>query len=279
MVDVLTDARDVPITRACKLVGLPRSTYYYEPTEREPRPVDPEVRELVLDVCRERPSFGYRRVTAMVRRRLGEPVNHKKVYRIMRIENLTLEPCVQPRERVRKTPGEQITDAPDEVYQADLKYVWVEEIGWTYLHTIIDCCTSQWLAYVYDLHCGAREAIRLLDNTVMKRFPDTCRVPGTKLSTDNGPGFKARRFRDHAKQLGFEHERIGYRSPEENGVVESLHAGLDRDYFRHVVFDTTAEAREYIAWAFEDYNTIKPQERLDWMTPNEYYEERMLSAK
>lgn len=61
--------------------------------------------------------------------------------------------------------------------------------------------------------------------------------------------------------------------------MESLHAGLDRDYFRHVVFDTTAEPREYIAWAFEDYNTIKPQKRLDWMTPNEYYEERMLSAK
>jgi len=64
-----------------------------------------------------------------------------------------------------------------------------------------------------------------LDNTVMKRFPKTCRAPGTRLSTDNGPGFKARRFRDHAKQLGFEHERIGYRSPEENGVIESLHPG------------------------------------------------------
>jgi len=39
------------------------------------------------------------------------------------------------------------------------------------------------------------------------------------------------------------------------------------------------EAREHIAWAFEDYNEIKPQERLDWMTPKEYHEEMMPSAK
>jgi len=80
MVNMLNTTREIPIQRACKLVGIPRSTYYYEPKEREPWPVDPEVREAVLDVCRERPSFGYRRVTAMVRRDLGKPVNHKKVY-------------------------------------------------------------------------------------------------------------------------------------------------------------------------------------------------------
>jgi len=75
----------------------------------------------------------------------------------MRIEDLTLEPCVKPRERVRDKLGEQITDEPDRVYQADLKYIWVEETGWTYLHTIIDCCTSQWLAYVYKVLLGVSQ--------------------------------------------------------------------------------------------------------------------------
>lgn len=268
---MLIEHRELSITRACELAGLPRSTYYYQPTEQAPRPVDPEVREAVLGVCRERPSFGYRRVTAMVRRELGYPVNEKKVRRIMTLENLTLEPCVQPRQRVRKKPGKQITEAPDVAYQADLKYVWVEEEGWTYLHNLVDCCTAEWLGYVYDRGCGAREAIRLLDTVVMDRFPETCLAPGTVLTTDNGPGFKARRFRTHAQALGFEHDRIGYRSPEQNGVIESMHGGLERDYLLHVVFDTFDEAVEYLAWAYEDYNNIKPMQRLEWMTPREYY--------
>lgn len=71
--------RGIPARRACALVGLAQSSLYYEPILRMPRPVDPEVRRVVLETSEGRPSFGYRRMTAMVKGALGRPVNEKAV--------------------------------------------------------------------------------------------------------------------------------------------------------------------------------------------------------
>ena len=262
------------VQRACHLVGLPRSTYYYQPQPRKERPADPMLRDVVVKIAEERPSFGYRRTAAMVRRALKRPVNDKAVRRIMKKEHLTLQPCVQPpRVRVRKHPGKQLTEAPDLAYQMDMKYVWCERDGWAYLQNVVECCTSEWLGYVFSKRCGAREATQLLDRVVQERFPAACKAPGTKLRIDNGPAYRADAFLGHATALGFDVEHIQVRTPEDNGVVESLHAGLARDYLNCLVFDSFEEAEKFLAWAFMDYNTVKPKQRLGWRTPKEYYEE------
>src|SRR3972149_3377524 len=67
----------ITVSRACALAGTPRRPRYYAPRPRTPRPFDPEVHALVLETAEERPSFGYRRVTAMVRRRLRVAGNEK----------------------------------------------------------------------------------------------------------------------------------------------------------------------------------------------------------
>jgi len=68
------------------------------------------------------------------------------------------------------------------------------------------------------------------------------------------------------------------RTPEDNGVIESLHAGLGRDTLDAPVFDTFAEAEAFLAWAFVDYNEVKPMRRLRWRTPREYHEEMVKSV-
>lgn len=275
----LVEERQISVSRACELIGLPRSSYYYEPTQRTPAPVDEEVRAAVVEIATERVSFGYRRVKAMTCRKLGRRINEKKIRRIMRIENLTLDPCVQPpRVRVKKHSGKQITSAPDIAYQMDMKWVWCGQDGWAYLQNIVECCTSEWLGYTLDKFCGAREAIRVLDDVAQRRFPMAYIAPGTTLRVDNGPCYRADKFIEHATRLGFAVEHIQVRTPEDNGCVESLHAGLDRDYLKNLVFDSLAEARAYLAWAWNDYNTIKPMKRLGWKTPTEYRQEVTASA-
>lgn len=277
----LTTRRELTVTDSCRWLDVPRSTHYYRPTPRRERPTDSAVHHAVVETCLDRPSFGYRRVTAMVRRRFGPQrrVNEKRVRRIMRAENLALEPCFQPpRRRIAKQSGAQITARPDEAYQMDLKYVWCGRDGWAYLHSVVECCTSEWLGYVLSKRCGANEAVELLDQVVQARFPETCLVPGTRLRVDNGPGFRSDRFVDHATELGFDVEHIQVKTPEDNGVIESLHAGLDRDYLNCLVFDTSDEARAYIQWAHDDYNHVKPMKRLGWRTPKEFHTEVTASA-
>ncbi|MEK6851239.1 MAG: IS3 family transposase [Candidatus Thermoplasmatota archaeon] len=271
--------KGIPASRACALAGLPRRTWYYERRPRSPRPFDPTVRRAVLDVALERPSFGYRRGTAMCRRRLRVAVNEKRVRRILKAERLQLEPCVVPRARVRKHPGRQITERPDVAWQMDLKYVWCGRDGWAYLQNVVECCTAEWLGYTFGKRCGAREANALLDRAVQERFPETCLAPATRLRVDNGPAYRSDAFLERARLLGLCVEHIQVQTPEDNGVVESFHAGLARDYLNALVFDSFADAEAYVAWAFEDYNGVKPMQRLRWRTPREYHQEVTASAK
>src|SRR5439155_4351840 len=77
---------------------------------------------------------GYRMVTAFVRRRLGRPVNRKRVLRVLREHKLIQRR--RPLER-RKRPGFFRVERPRQLWQLDMTSVWVAEHGWTYLNAII----------------------------------------------------------------------------------------------------------------------------------------------
>lgn len=269
--NALALARGLSRVKACRLLGVARSSFYYEPTTRAPAPLDPEVREAVFEVARERPSYGYRRVTAHVRRNLGRRVNRKKVHRIMKKENLLARACFTPRRRLPKHPGRLITERPDTAWQMDMKYVWCgDRDGWGYLQSIVDTCTSEWLGYVFSKRCGAREAIEVLDRVCLERFPESGRAPGTRLRVDNGSSYKADRFNDHAAELGFIVEHIQVKTPEDNGMIESFHSNLERDYLRLVGFESFDDARTTLPVWIKDYNEARLMERLGWRSPAEY---------
>lgn len=269
----LVEHRDASIVHACELLGVPRASYYDEAVRRTERPVDPDLRQAVVALAEERPGFGYRRITAMVRRKTGRRVNEKAVRRVMKKEHLLLPPAVPPRRtRIPKHPGRRITQAPNVAYQVDLKYVRCGRDGWACLQNAVDCCTSEWLDYVFDQRCGAAEAIRLLNRVVPVRFPETGLAPGTKLRVDNGPCDRANAFVQHAQSLGFDVEHIQVQTPQDNGVVESHHAGIGRDYLDLAFFDSFEDAAAYIRKAWIDHETVKPRKRLAWKTPREFYE-------
>jgi putative transposase len=73
--------------RACKLVGISRSTLRYEPTCPEE---DQQLRSKIVELAQERRRFGYRRIHALLRRD-GVEVNHKRVYRLYREANLAVK--------------------------------------------------------------------------------------------------------------------------------------------------------------------------------------------
>ncbi len=83
-------------------------------------------------------------VTAFVRRKLGRPVNRKRVLRVMRERKLIQRR--RPLER-RKRPGFFQVERPRHLWQLDMTSVWVAEHGWTYLMAIIDCCTREIVAW------------------------------------------------------------------------------------------------------------------------------------
>ncbi len=83
---------DYPVTVACEVLGLARSTYYYAGQERDETAVEAAIKAVVA----EWPTYGYRRMTAQLQRQ-GWEINHKRVRRLM--QELDLSPPVKRKKR------------------------------------------------------------------------------------------------------------------------------------------------------------------------------------
>ena len=99
-------------------------------------------------------------IAAFVRRKLGRPVNRKRVLRVMRERKLIQRR--RPLER-RKRPGFFWVERPRQLRQLDMTSIWVAEHGWTCLNASIDCCTREIVAWELSLRCRADEAIAVVE--------------------------------------------------------------------------------------------------------------------
>ena len=98
--------RDYSQRRACQLVEVSRSSVRYQPA---PKPEEMAFRQQVRELAHQHPGYGYRRI-AVILRREGSPVNHKRVQRIWQAEGLQL-PRRKPRKRRCGPKGEMIHKA------------------------------------------------------------------------------------------------------------------------------------------------------------------------
>ena len=211
-------ARGFAAAVVARVLQISRQAIYRTPTPRrlpQPRPVSDAVEQAIVDEATANQTDGYRMVTAFVRRRLGRPVNRKRVLRVMRERKLIQRR--RPLER-RKRPGFFRVERPRQLWQLDMTSIWVAEHGWTYLNAIIDCCTREIVAWQLSLRCRADEAIAVVEQAAAAYAIE----PGELvLGSDNGSAFTARRFRARLAELGVRHRRGGYRDPESQAFIES----------------------------------------------------------
>ena len=225
------------------------------------RPPSDEVEAAIVAEAEANPTDGYRLVCAWVRRRLGRPVNRKRVLRVMRERRLIQRR--RPLQR-RRRPGFFRVERPDQLWHLDMTSVWVAEHGWVYLMAAIDC-TREIVAWHLQTRCQAKEAIALIERAATERGI----APGTlTLGTDNGSAFTARAFKAVLVALGIAHRRGGYRDPESQAFIESWFGKLkQRCVWRHE-FETLDQAREVIG-AYVTHYHRRPHIRLDYRTPLE----------
>ena len=136
-------ARGFAAAAVARVLQITRQAIYRTPTPRSVprrRPPADAVEQAIVEAAMANQTDGYRMVTAFVRRRLGVPVNLKRVLRVMRERKLIQRR--RPLER-RKRPGFFRVERPRQLWQLDMTSVWVAEHGWCYLNAIIDCCTRE----------------------------------------------------------------------------------------------------------------------------------------
>lgn len=257
------------VREASRLSGYATSSYYYKPKQRiQKKRVDLAILEAVEKEALEHPSYGVRRIAAVLKRN-GIHVNRKKVYRLMKIANLVKRRSVRKHAIRRRTL--LVPVRPNHLWEQDITYIWSGNDGWCYLFNIIDCYTREWLAYIFSKECGTDEAIRALDRAVLDRFPHGIVPEGLTIRNDGGPQYTSDRFVRILHTYGINHDVTGKNSPEEDAYIEAFHKSLKQDYVWQHEFQTFQEADDLMKEFFIDYNWSRPHSSLKYMTPKEFY--------
>ena len=233
--------------RACRTLGLNRSTVYYRGIV-SPQKLAQE--GLVVEVSRHWPCLGYEKVTAIVRREHGEVINRKRVARIRRQRGL-LASRGHGGKRRRVHPGlalRQSASRADEVWSYDFIQDSTADGGTVRILSILDEYTRECLLLKAARSFPARRVIDALEEVMV--------CSGRKpqyLRSDNGPEFVAKSLRRWLEQAQVGPRYIEPGAPWENAHVESFHAQvrlelLDRELFfnlREVDAATSNYAHEY----------------------------------
>lgn len=231
---------------------------------------------LIRTITDQRPTYGYRRVTALLNRALvanAHPrVNHKRVYRIMKIHSLLLQRYTgRP---TRAHDGVVMTHRSNIRWCSDV----FEIICWNRQRLRVafsmDCCDREVMSYVATTAGISGDMIRdLMAEAIASRFGFVDRLPyRIEWLSDNGSAYTAHQTRAFAMMMGLEVRTTPVQSPESNGMAESFIKTFKRDYVHINPLHDARSVMEQLPTWFEDYNTSHPHKALKMRSPREYRE-------
>jgi putative transposase len=225
--------------------------------------IEKEIQRISL----QRPTYGTRRMAAMLTRILGRPINRKRVQRIFRKMGY-ITPSRSKKEIMRSKVPNVKSDRPNQIWEADLTYVHCGVDGWGYLFNMFDVFTREWVGYCFDLSAVKENSIISIENALVTHKD---LVPeNLVIRTDNGSQYTGKTFRKSISALGLKLEHIYYNTPEQNGHMESFHKTLKKDYIWSNDFQNYQEAKLAILDAFTDYNNNRIHSVLQNLTPYEF---------
>ncbi|HHO2553408.1 TPA: IS3 family transposase [Escherichia coli] len=236
---------------------------------------DTDVLLRIHHVIGELPTYGYRRVWALLRRQAeldGMPaINAKRVYRIMRQNALLLErkPAVPPSKRAHT--GRVAVKESNQRWCSDgfeFRCDNGEKLRVTFA---LDCCDREALHWAVTTGGFNSETVQdVMLGAVERRFGNELPASPVEWLTDNGSCYRANETRQFARMLGLEPKSTAVRSPESNGIAESFVTTIKRDYISVMPKPDGLTAAKNLAEAFEHYNEWHPHSALGYRSPREY---------
>ncbi|AXT76451.1 IS3 family transposase [Escherichia coli] len=267
-------SRCLRVSRA-QLHVILRRTDDWKDGRRSRHSDDTDVLLRIHHVIGELPTYGYRRVWALLRRQAeldGMPaINAKRVYRIMRQNALLLErkTAVPPSKRAHT--GKMAVKESNQRWCSDgfeFRCDNGEKLRVTFA---LDCCDREALHWAVTTGGFDSETVQdVMLGAVERRFGNELPASPVEWLTDNGSCYRANETRQFARMLGLEPKNTAVRSPESNGIAESFVKTIKRDYISIMPKPDGLTAAKNLAEAFEHYNEWHPHSALGYRSPREY---------
>jgi putative transposase len=255
------------VRQQCMLLGLPRSSLYYEA-------VPASAAELALmrridEQYLQRPFFGSRRMTVWLRHQ-GEAINRKRVQRLMR--RMGLE-AIYPKPRL-SVPGTPATRypyllrnleiiRPNQVWSADITYVPMRH-GFLYLTAVLDWYSRYVLAWRLSNSLDEEFCVEALEEALSGGRPEI-------FNTDQGVQFTGRRFVSCLESAGVAVSWDGRGRALDNVFVERLWRTVKYEEIYLKAYGDGTEGRESLEQYFAFYNRERPHQSLAYRTPWEVH--------
>ncbi len=272
------------------VLGVARSNLAKQLTQRvrsksQGRPAQPDT-ELVTSirsVIATMPTYGYRRVHAILKRQAVAvgitPPNHKRVYRVMKVNNLLLQ-----RHAIgdnRKHDGRIATAASNLRWCSDGFELSGDNGEKVRVAFALDCCDREAMSYVATTSGIKSEDVRdLMLAAVEHRFGLVNRLPQViEWLTDNGSCYIAGDTKAFAREVGLEPRTTPVRSPQSNGMAEAFVRTIKRDYARVNPCPDAATIMAQLPDWFRHYNTVHPHKALGYRSPREFISSRSTEVR
>ena len=263
------------IERMCQLVPVSRRSFYRSLKEQRPIEEETEVRSIIQQIALEhRRRYGYRRITAELRRR-GMQVNHKRVVRIMQEDNLL---ALQPK-RFKVTTNsnhkfEVYLNLAARMKLTGINQLWVADITYirlkaefVYLAVILDGYSRKVVGWALDRTLAIRLTIGALEQAIERRQPE----PGLVHHSDRGFQYA------HAEYIAMieKHHMIPSMSrpanPFDNASCESFMKTLKREEIYAHKYEDLDQLRANIEEFIEEYyNRQRLHSALGYRPPEEF---------
>jgi putative transposase len=245
--------------RACKLLGVDRGSYRYEP--RPDRNAD--LREALVTLARQKPRYGYRRLHALLTRR-DHSASVMRIYRLYRAEGLA----------VRRLKRKRLARVAVASHLVRSNQEWALDFACDTLATgrgirvlaVVDAFTRENLSLEVDTSLSSRRVTRALEGVIAQRGkPEAIRC-------DNGPELTSRYFLSWCEERKIQLIHIQPGRPMQNGHVESFNGRLRDECLNANWFRNLMDARAKIGAWRDEYNDERPHSSLGYRTPNEFAE-------
>ena len=263
-----------PKAVVCRVLGVARSSLY-----RQPNSVQNEALETAIqEICAEFPCYGYRRVTAELRRR-GWQINRKRTARMMKIMGWQAKKAVR---KHRTTNSEHsfprysnlveslVVQRPDQVWVADITYVRLKQ-GFVYLAVVMDVFTRAIRGWHLDRSLDQNLTLTALQKALQSHCPEI-------HHSDQGLQYAATDYTDLLKQSDIQISMTEVGEPTQNGYAERLMRTIKEEEVDLSDYYDYQDAYRQIGQFLEDvYMHKRVHSSLNYLTPAEF-ETQWLSA-
>jgi putative transposase len=260
----------VSLGRACRLINLSRSVYYYK-INRDDHPVIDKLQGL----AEKRPTEGFWKMYYRIRKE-GLQWNHKRIHRVYKLLKLNMKRkgkrrlparILHPLEAVNRINASWSMDFMSDALLSGRKFR---------VLNLLDDFNREALAIEVDTSLRAERVIRVLEQIVKWRGkPQRIRV-------DNGPEFVSSKLGLWCEEHHINLQFIQPGKPSQNAYIERFNGSFRRDVLDAYLFETLSQVRVLAEEWMEDYNYDRPHDALNgrspadmlavdlWKTPEEF---------